>query len=329
MLDCLSAQLEAGIKIFNDRGEIILQSGLASVCREAAKRVAKHPACFRCCDVQPAAGPDRGEFSLCPYCDRMINFAFTLRVDAIGGQVIVGPVWIAEKEIPATLTRLARKFGIGQAKFTQLKAKIKAYSLEDFRKAGEMVHSTMRVIAKSLGMSLELVGEVGELKQSLLSEKKRTWQQMVRDKLTGTYRYNYGLSRLKQEMARAERYKQSLSIVVIGIGQFRSYVDRYGPAAVNTLLSDIGKVVQSTSRRTDVPVRLREEEFLLVLPFTAEKGARAVLERIHREVEALPLFKREGIAVEPPLLVEGLASYPRDGGNERDLLRKALEKVRQ
>lgn len=329
MLDSISAQLEAGITIFSDRGETILQSGLASLCREAMKQAAKHPACLRCCDVQPVGSLDRGEFALCPYCDRMINFNFDFRIAAIRGQVIVGPVWIAEKETPAGVTRLARRFGIGQAKFGQLKANIRAYSLEDFRRAGEMVHSTIRAVAQSLSTSLELGREVGELKQSLLTEKKKTWQQMVRDKLTGTYRYNYGLSRLKQEVARAERYKQSLSLLVIGIGQFRSYVDRYGPAAVNTLLGNIGKIVQRKSRRTDVPVRLREEEFLLVLPFTAEKGARAVLERIHREIEALPLFGREGAVIEPPSLVEGLASYPRDGGNESDLLRKALEKVRQ
>jgi diguanylate cyclase (GGDEF)-like protein len=329
MLDSMSGQLEAGITVFDHGGEIVLQSGLASLCNEAMKRKPKHPACFRCCDVQPAVDQDRGEFALCPYCDRMINFAFALTIDDIAAYVVVGPVWIAEKETPATLTRLARKFGIGHARFAQSSAMIKAYSLEDFRKAGEMVHSTMRAIAQSLCTGLELGREVGELKQSLLAERKKSWQQMVRDKLTGTYRYNYGLSRLKQEVARAERYKHPLSIVVIGIGQFRSYVDRYGPGAVKTLLGDMGKVVQSKSRRTDVSVRLREEEFLLVLPFTSEQGARAVLERIHREVEGLPLFDEEGKNIEPPSLVEGLATYPRDGDSERDLLRNALEKVRQ
>ncbi len=329
MLDSASAKLQAGITIFNDRGEVILRSGLAALCSEAMKREVKHTACFRCCNVQPGTGQEHGEFSLCPYCDRMINFTFTLTVDDIVSPVVLGPVWIADKGTPVTSSRLARRFGIGQARFAQLKRGIKAYSLEDFRKAGEMVCATAQAIAQSLGVSLELGQEVGELKRALMAERKRTWQQMIRDKLTGTYRYNYGLSRLKQEVARAERYKQSLSIVVIGIGHFRSCVDRYGPSAAQSLLGDMGKVVQSRSRRTDVSVRLREEEFLLVLPFTTEKGARAVLDRIRQEVESLPLFKEEERGVEPPSLVEGLASYPRDGKNERDLLRKALQKVRQ
>lgn len=329
MLDNLSTQLAAGITIFGDAGGVILRSRLATLCQEAMRREAKHPACRRCCETELSANGDRGEFSLCPYCDRMINFAFNIRVDSVVGHVVVGPVWIAEKETPATLTRLARRFGINQARFAQLRGSIRDFSLEDFRKAGEMVRSTLRVVTDTLRTSVELAEEVSELKESLLVERKKTWQQMVRDKHTGAYRYQYGLSRLKEEIARAERYKQSLSIVVIGLSQFRSCVDRYGPSAVSTLLSHIGKLVHGKSRRTDVPVRLREEEFLLVLPFTGEKGARVVLERMEEQIRALPFLEEEGGAVEPPVLVEGIATYPKDGANERDLLRKVLAKVRE
>lgn len=329
MLDCFSTQLEAGITIFGDGGKVILRSRAAALCQEAINKEGKHPACRRCCDTDLAANGDRGEFSLCPYCDRMINYAFNIRVDSLVGHVVIGPVWIAERETPATLTRLARRFGINQAKFSQLRGSIRAFSLEDFRKAGEMLRSTMRAITDTLGTSMELAAEVSELKQSLLVERKKTWQQMVRDKQTGTYRYQYGLTRLKEEIARAERYKQSLSIVVIGLSQFRSCVDRYGPSTVSTLLSHIGKLVHGKSRRTDVPVRLREEEFLLVLPFTGEKGARVVLERIEEQIRSFPLPKEDGAEVEPPALVEGIATYPKDGANERDLLRKVLAKVRE
>ncbi len=329
MLDSLSAQLQAGIRILNADKEIILQSGIAGLCREAMRRAPKHPACFRCCDIEDPWSYGEGGFALCAYCDRILNFVFNLQIDGIQGHVIVGPVWIAEKGIRTTAARLARRFGTGQAKFAQLSVKLKSYSIEDFRKAGQMVSSTMRVIAQTLGTSLELVKEVGELKNALLKEKKKTWQQMVRDELTGTYRYNYGLARLKEEVARAERYKQSLSIVVIGIGKFRSYVDQYGPDAVDALLRGMGTLVQTKSRRTDVWVRLREEEFLLVLPFTAQEGARAMLDRLRREIETLSLFTRKGSKVEPPSVLEGVASYPTDGENERELLQKALESVRQ
>jgi diguanylate cyclase (GGDEF)-like protein len=331
MLDALSAQLEAGISIVDDHRKVILRSRLAALCEEALiKREGKHPACRQCCETGPIAENDnRGEFALCPYCDRMINYVFNFRVDSAAGHVVVGPVWIAEKETPATLTRLARRFGISQGKFAQLRGSIKDYSLDDFRRAGEMVQSTMRVIGDTLGTSVELAAEVGELKQSLLTERRKTWQQMVRDKQSGAYRYAYGLSRLKEELARAERYKQSLSIVVIGLAQFRSYVDRYGPVAVSTLVSHIGKLVDRSSRRTDLAVRLREEEFLLVLPFTGEDGARVVMDRIEEQIRSLTLLTEDGGPAEPPALVEGIATYPKDGANERDLLRKVLSKVRQ
>lgn len=329
MLDSLSGELHAAIRIFNEKKELVLQSGVATLCREALRRVAKHPACVKCCSIEDFVSYEQGGFALCPYCDRAINYVFNLRINGIVGHVIVGPVWITEKGTRGTLARLARMFGIGQAKFAQLSSKLQAYSLEDLRRAGEMVLSTLRVITDTLGNNLDLAKDVTQLRESVEREKKRTWQNMVKDELTGAFRYNYGLARLKDEVARAERYKQPLSIVVIGVGQFRSYVDRHGPSVITALLEGIGELLRTKSRRTDLPVRLREEEFLLVLPFTAEEGALVVLERLRREVGTLSLLDQKGAAVEPPPLIEGSATYPRDGANERELLRKALQKVRQ
>jgi len=326
MLDSLSGQLGAGVRIANEKRETVLQSGVAALCHEAIRREAKHPACFRCCDIEDLLGYEHGGFALCPYCERAINFVFNVRVDGIQGAVVIGPVWVAEEGRPPALARLARKFGIGQTKFAQLSGQLKAYSLEEFRKAGETVLSTMRVIAQVLGTNLELVSLVSQLKESLMSERKRNWQQIVKDGLTGAYRYNYGLARLKEEVARAERYNQSLSIVVVGIEEFRAYVARCGPVAANTFLRNIGSTVQKKCRRTDLPVRLSEEDFLLILPFTPEEGAEAVLSRIRDEVSAFPVSDEHGGAVKPPPLMEGIASYPKDGREGKELLRKALEK---
>ncbi len=328
MLDCVSAQLGAGMRITNAKNEVILESGLAVICREAMKRREKHPACFRCGNIEDFSGYDQGGFALCPYCARLINFVFNLRIGEVVERVIIGPVWIAEKGIRPSFVRLARKFGIGQAKFTQLSGKLRPYSLEEFRKTGEMVFSAMRVIGEGLSTSLDLVKQVNTLKESLIAEKRRTWQQMVKDQLTGAYRYNYGLARLKEEVSRAERYKQSLSVVVIRIEQLRSYVHRGGAEAANAFLKKIGSVVQKKCRRTDLSARLSDEEFLMILPFTAEEGARVVAHRIRGEVKAFSFPGGAEPAPEPPSLVEGVASYPKDGQKGKELLRKALEKMR-
>jgi diguanylate cyclase (GGDEF)-like protein len=339
MLDSLSAQLSAGIRIVNQNRETILQSRLAAICMEAMKREAKHPACSRCCDIEDLLSYDDGGFALCPYCDCAINYVFNLRVDSVQGHVIVGPVWIAEKRDRPTVARLARRFGIGQAKFGQLAGKLASYSLEEFRRVGEMVFSAMRVIAQVLGTSLDLANEVTQLKGALLSEKKRTWQQMIKDRLTGAYRYNYGLARLKEEVARAEVYEgqekrgsassHSLSIAVIGVEEFRSYVEHHGPEAGRTFLKNMGTLLQKKCRRTDLSVRLSEEEFLLVLPSTGERGARVVVDRIREGIKSLPGSDAEGESNYSPSLVEGVATYPKDGQRGRELLRKALGRLRQ
>jgi len=329
MLDSLSAELGTGIRILDKGREIVLQSGLADLCCEAMKHGSKHPACFGCLAIEDLSGYDQGGFALCAYCDRAINFVFNLRIDSIEGHVIIGPVWIAEEEGRPALSRLARQFGVGQATFARLSGKLRAYSLEEFRKAGEMMLSTMRVISQTISTNVDLVHQVHQMKESLVREKRKTWQQMIKDGLTGTYRYNYGLARLKQEVARAERYKNPLSIVVIGIEQFRSYVRLHGPEAARNFLTAVGTLVQKKCRRTDLSVRLSEEEFLVILPSTPPKGARAVLDRIRGEAADFSFSEERGVPVAAPSLEEGLASYPKDGEDGRELLRKALEKLRQ
>lgn len=338
MLNSLSAELGADIRVVSKDREVILQSRPAGLCREAMKRKAKHPACFECCAIEDLASCEDGGFALCAYCDSAINYVFNLRVDSIQGHVIIGPVWIAEKGKRPAVSRLARKFGIGQTKFAQLSSKLTAYSLEEFRKAGEMVHSAMLVIAQTIGTNLDLVKEVGELRSALLSERRRTWQQMVKDGLTGTYRYNYGLARLKEEVARVEVYggrnkrgeasPHSLSVAVIGIKQFHAYIDRHGPEAGRSFLSNVGSILQKRCRCTDLSARLSDEEFFLILPSTNEQGVRTVLTRIRDEVQKLAISDEDEDSSDFPVLAEGAATYPDDGEKGRELLRKALERVR-
>jgi diguanylate cyclase (GGDEF)-like protein len=127
---------------------------------------------------------------------------------------------------------------------------------------------------------------------------------------------------------RGKASHHSLAIAVIGIERLRSYVEQHGPAAGETLLKSIGALVQRKCRCTDLPVRLSDDEFLLILPFTPEEGARAVLNRIRREMGSLSLTDEKGADLEPPSIVEGMATYPKDGQKGKDLLRKALERVR-
>ncbi len=326
MLNSLSAKLGAGIRIVNNRREVILQSGLAALCREAMKRAVEHPACL---SVEGLASYDEGSFALCPYCERAINFVFNLRIDGIQAHVIVGPVWIAEAEGRPSLARMAKKFGISQAKFAELSGKLKAYFLEEFRKTGEMVLSTMRVIAHALGASLDLGNQVKQIKEALAIEKKRTWQDMVQDRQTGAFNYNYGIARLKEEVARAERYEHPFCIVVIGIERFPSYINRRGPEAGNAFLEGVAALLQKKCRRTDLIVRLGEQEFLLILPSTVERGARSVLDRLRGELKAFSFSDGRGTAIRAPSLVEGLASYPKDGKKAMELLHKIREKIRR
>jgi diguanylate cyclase (GGDEF)-like protein len=83
-------------------------------------------------------------------------------------------------------------------------------------------------------------------------------------------------------IAAAQREGTGLAVVLIDIDRFKSVNDRYGHAAGDRLLCEVGHLLPRWLRRSDLAARWGGEEFLLILTTTRLTGAIALAERVRR-----------------------------------------------
>ena len=143
------------------------------------------------------------------------------------------------------------------------------------------------------------------------------------DALTGLANRMTLEERLRNALARARRDGSGFGLVFLDIDGFKAVNDRLGHAAGDELLKAIAARLRQSVRETDLVARLGGDEFVVLLERIQqpEHGA-PVAEKIRRAL-ASPLGM-EGQA--PPVSASiGLAVYPRDGTDERELMRKADE----
>lgn len=90
---------------------------------------------------------------------------------------------------------------------------------------------------------------------------------------------------LIQEISRSERYKHSLSIIVIDIDNFKEINDQHGHLAGDKVLIQFSSVLKDSLRANDVLGRWGGEEFLVICPSTNINEAEKVAEKLRKAAE--------------------------------------------
>ncbi len=145
----------------------------------------------------------------------------------------------------------------------------------------------------------------------------------VTDRLTELYNHGYFQQRLEQEIARANRFGHRLALVMLDIDDFKSFNDTFGHPRGDDVLRAVSAIIRATMRDMDVAARYGGEEFVLILPETAESGARSVAERIRSDVaQARFTGRRHGPPVARTVSL-GVAVYPDDAATNTALIEAA------
>jgi diguanylate cyclase (GGDEF)-like protein len=118
--------------------------------------------------------------------------------------------------------------------------------------------------------------------------REQHWAQQVltnlsiRDPLTGCYnRRHLNAALLDGEIARARRYRLSLSLIMCDLDGFKAINDTHGHHAGDELLRSFAQLAQAMTRDSiDTVVRYGGEEFLIILPETRLDGAVELAERV-------------------------------------------------
>lgn len=154
-------------------------------------------------------------------------------------------------------------------------------------------------------------------------ERLRTIRELaIRDSLTGVYNHKYFETLLANELRRAERYGQPLSLALLDVDHFKTINDTHGHLAGDAILGRFVRVITGQLRTTDVVGRWGGDEFVVLLTQTPLEGAEGVMGRIVRAVAQLGVTSQtteEAIAVSTSI---GLTAH-RSGDNERMIMERA------
>lgn len=106
----------------------------------------------------------------------------------------------------------------------------------------------------------------------------------VTDRLTGLNNRTKLDEVLANELARAERYGQSVAVIMADIDKFKSVNDAYGHQVGDSVLREFAAIVRKFVRDTDTPGRWGGEEFLVICSHVDLNGAHILAERIRAAV---------------------------------------------
>jgi len=115
---------------------------------------------------------------------------------------------------------------------------------------------------------------------------ERLEKMALTDGLTGLFNHNHLHNCLKYEIYKAERYKRSLSLIMIDTDYFKKVNDTYGHPTGNLVLSQFVNILRSNTRTSDIIGRYGGDEFLIVCPETDLDGTISITEKLRTIVEA-------------------------------------------
>lgn len=127
------------------------------------------------------------------------------------------------------------------------------------------------------------------------------------DALTGIGNRRQFETRLVEELRRASRYGDPLSLVLLDIDHFKRVNDRHGHLTGDVVLIEVARSLQRAVRDTDVVARYGGEEFAVLLPRTQLAGSLTVAERVRAELHRLRPLPESNLRITASL---GVAGYP-------------------
>lgn len=107
-----------------------------------------------------------------------------------------------------------------------------------------------------------------------------------KDSLTGLYNRRYIDDRLPADIIKATIHNTPLSIIFMDLNNFKLINDKYGHAAGDIFIKDIGTIINNHTRNdTDWSARYGGDEFIICLNNTNNETAYKVINRIQESIE--------------------------------------------
>ncbi|HMJ49857.1 MAG TPA: sensor domain-containing diguanylate cyclase, partial [Burkholderiales bacterium] len=147
-------------------------------------------------------------------------------------------------------------------------------------------------------------------------------QQSIHDPLTGLHNRRYLQEVMQRELARTERKKSVLAVIILDVDHFKHFNDTHGHEAGDAVLRNLAQLIERQIRGSDIACRYGGEEFILVLPEASLSIARQRCELL-REAALGMRLTLNGQTLGPVSISLGLALFPQHGNTPEQLIQAA------
>lgn len=157
------------------------------------------------------------------------------------------------------------------------------------------------------------------VKQAHLFSQMRV--QALTDELTGCYNRRAFELQLERDMQLATRMRQSMSLIMIDLDNFKHVNDRGGHSTGDIALQTVAEWLRAELRAVDSAARFGGDEFAIILPQADLNGALIVAERLRKRIVGTQIPGYGLITAS-----FGLATFPQHASS-RDLLVLAADRA--
>lgn len=140
------------------------------------------------------------------------------------------------------------------------------------------------------------------------------------DEVSGLYNHRYFQKAIKDLEQFSLKEKRSFSLLLIDIDYFKEYNDSYGHPEGDRLLNEVGRIIKSLIRSSDIVARYGGDELAVILQNTYLEEAYEVAEKIRRDV-ASHCFA--GSTKKKITLSVGVANFPQCADTKNELIQVA------
>ena len=171
--------------------------------------------------------------------------------------------------------------------------------------------------AAQIGRMVVLIG--AGVMGTAVALRGHQWRHLSgKDALTGIANRAWFEERLEEEMSRARRSGQPLSLAIVDLDGFRELNAAHGHAGGDVALQTVARRLRQSIRKSDLAARLGGDEFVLVFPDTEVGQAVLKLESLRQEIAGLQVHA--GRASFRVTMSVGVASFPVDGSGAAEVL---------
>lgn len=142
-----------------------------------------------------------------------------------------------------------------------------------------------KTIENHMGVISEYSLQLEDQTKALARANKMLSEMASTDGLTGLKNHRSFQEFLEKEFQFAKRHNTALSIIILDVDHFKQFNDTFGHPAGDEVLIEVGKLLESCARISDMVARYGGEEFVMVLPSSEREGVMVVAERIRLVIQ--------------------------------------------